>query len=89
MKCFDPETRKEYWSQPGLRYATLIAADGKMLVMQTDGVLKLVKLTTKKYEELASAKLLTGTTRALPALADGRFYLRNERTLVCFDLSRP
>lgn len=89
LKCFDPETRKEYWSQQGLKYATLIAADGKMLVMQTDGVLKLVKLTKKQYEELASAKLLTGTCRALPALADGRFYLRNERTLVCFDLSRP
>jgi hypothetical protein len=36
--------------------------------------------------ELATLKLLSGTTRALPALADGRLYIRNERTLACFDL---
>lgn len=88
LKCFDPESRKEYWSQSGLSYATLIAADGMLLVMQTDGELKLVKLTTRRYEELASAKLLPGISRALPALAGGRFYVRNERTLACFDLSR-
>ena len=56
--------------------------------MQTDGVLKMVRLSKAGYEELASASLLAGTTRALPALANGRFYVRNEKTLACFDLSK-
>ncbi|WP_397568558.1 PQQ-binding-like beta-propeller repeat protein [Schlesneria sp. T3-172] len=88
LKCFDPVTRKEHWSKSGFGYATLIAADGKLLVMQTDGVLKLVRLSKTGYEELASAELLSGTTRALPALANGRFYIRNERTLSCFDVAK-
>lgn len=88
LKCFDPVSRKEFWSKPGQTYSTLIACDGKLLVMQTDGVLKIVKLSRTRYEELASASLLSGTTRALPALAGGRFYVRNEKTLICVDLGR-
>ena len=88
LKCFDPGTQKELWSKSISGYATLIAADGKLLVMQTDGVLKMVRLSKAGYEELASASLLAGTTRALPALANGRFYVRNEKTLACFDLSK-
>ena len=88
LKCFDPQTRKVLWTQPGLTYATLIAADGKLLVMQSNGRLKLVELNKSAYRELASANLLSGTTRALPALADGRLYVRNENTLKCVNLAR-
>ena len=87
LKCFDPITRTEHWSKSGLKYATLIGADGKLLVMQTDGLLRIVRLTKARYEELASASLMSGTTRALPALANGRLYVRNEKTLACFDLT--
>ncbi|MEI8021061.1 MAG: PQQ-binding-like beta-propeller repeat protein [Schlesneria sp.] len=88
LKCFDPATEKELWSKSISGYATLIAADGKLLVMQTDGVLKVGRLSKTRYEELGSASLLAGTTRALPALANGRLYVRNEKILACFDLSK-
>lgn len=88
LKCFDPITRKVHWSAPCDEYATLISADGKLLVMQTNGELKLVKMSASKYEELGKASLLSGKTRALPALANGRLYVRNEKTLACFDLSQ-
>ena len=88
LKCFDPGIQKVHWSKSLSGYATLIAADGKLLVMQTDGVLKVVRFSKTGYEELGSASLLAGTTRALPALANGRFYVRNEKTLACFELSK-
>ncbi len=88
LKCFDPQTRKVLWTQPGLAYATLIAADGKLLVMQSNGKLKVVEMNNSAYRELASASLLSGTTRALPALANGRLYVRNENTLKCVNLGR-
>lgn len=88
LKCFDPTTRKQFWSKPIQMYSTLISADGKLLMMQTDGVLKMLKLSKAGYEELASTRLLPGTTRALPALAGGRLYARDEKTLVCVDLGR-
>ncbi len=88
LKCFDPQTRKIHWTKSGLAYATLIAADGKLLVMQTDGTLRLAELNKSAYRELGTASLLSKTTRALPALANGRFYVRNEQTLKCVELSK-
>lgn len=87
LKCFDPKTRKVFWSAPWDEYATLIGVDGKLLVMQTNGELKLVKMSKSQYEELGKTSLLSGKTRALPALAGGRLYVRNEKTLACFNLA--
>jgi outer membrane protein assembly factor BamB len=86
LKCFDPRTRKVHWTESWPEYATLIGADGKLLVMQTDGKLSLVRMSSSGYEQLGSASLLSGKTRALPALANGRLYIRNEKTLACFNL---
>ena len=86
LKCFDPETRKVHWTKPGLAYATLIAADGKLLVVHTNGSVRLAELNKTEYRELSTASLLRGTTRALPALAHGRLYVRNEQTLKCVQL---
>jgi hypothetical protein len=40
------------------------------------------------FTPTARAQILPGTVRAFPALANGLFYARNEKTLVCLDL-RP
>lgn len=85
LKCFDPITRQVAWSKDGMDYATLIATGQHLFVMQTNGVLRVAELSPKAYHEVVQVKLLTGTTRALPALARGRFYIRNERSLACFD----
>ncbi len=86
LKCFDLATRKERWKKPLTDYATLIAADGNLLVQQTDGLLRLVRLNPQKYEELDSSALFKSQTRALPALAAGKYYLRDRTVLRCFDL---
>jgi outer membrane protein assembly factor BamB len=86
LKCFDPETRKVYWTKPLTEYATLIAADGKLLIQQTDGTLRMAKLTKEGYAELAHASLAKSQARPLPALAQGRYYLRDRSTLRCYDL---
>lgn len=96
LTCFDPSTQKVHWTKRDIGYSTLIAADGKLIVMQTDGVLRLVELKTSAYRELAIASVMgkssltnrASVTRALPALANGRFYVRNEDTLKCLQLGR-
>jgi outer membrane protein assembly factor BamB len=87
LKCLDAKTRKTLWTLADIEYATLIAADGKLLVMHTDGQLRLVKLDKSGCRELGVARLLSGTTRALPALSDGRLFVRNESTLAAFSLA--
>ncbi len=86
LRCIDPETRRVHWEKRGFGYATMILADEKLLIMKTDGTLVLAEPTTKAFKELDSAPLFTDTCRALPALADGLLYVRDTKTLKCFDL---
>ncbi len=88
LRCFDPRTKKIRWTNERFGYATLVKADGKLLAMTTDGVLVEAKLNPSQYEETGRAELMTGTTRALPALANGRWYVRNERKLSCFQIGK-
>jgi len=86
LRCFDPQTRKIHWSQPGFGYATLIKADDKLILLKTNGELVLAVPNAAAFRELTRARLLESRTRALPALADGLFYARDETTLKCVDL---
>ena len=55
-------------------------------ILKTDGVLVLAAANVDRYEELARARVADTTTRALPALAAGRLYVRDTRTLKCLDV---
>lgn len=88
LRCIDAKTGRVAWDEPGFGYATLIAADEKLLILKTDGTLVLARLSPTKYQELAKATIFTTTTRALPALASGRLYTRDGRTLKRVDLGR-
>lgn len=87
LKCFDPVTQKVRWTEEDFGYATLIKVDGKLLIMKTDGELVLAALSADKYEQLASTQLFTDTVRALPALSNGKLYVRDSRSLKCVDLN--
>ena len=86
LRCFNPKSREVYWSTENFGMATLIHAGDTLLAMKTDGELVLVDASSDAYHELARFRLFNTTTRALPALADGRFYVRNSQMLKVFDL---
>jgi outer membrane protein assembly factor BamB len=90
--CLDPATGTVHWREEGFGYGTLLAADGKLLVVKTDGELLLVRPDAARLAVLARARPFAddprgGPLRALPALANGRLYLRDDRTLVAVDVS--
>ena len=87
LRCVNPFTRQVAWEKSGFGYATMILADDKLLIMKTDGELVLAAADPNQYRELARADLFErATTRALPSLSNGLFYVRDGRTLKCFDL---
>ena len=88
LRCVDPVARKVLWSQEDFGYASLILADGKLLAQQTSGTLTLIEPSGTGYRELGQAQLTSGTARALPALANGLYFVRDEKHLFCYDLSR-
>lgn len=88
LKCFDPRTGDVKWAVEEFGYATLLKADGKLLIAGTDGEFQLAELSPESYRPLARARLFDDTVRALPALSDGRLFARDGNRLRCFDL-RP
>jgi len=86
LVCLDPRTGRERWRERQPSYGTLIAAGNTLLSVRTDGTVQLLRANPARLEVLATAKPLTATVRALPALAGGKLYLRNDNTLVCLDV---
>lgn len=86
VRCIDPATKKVLWSTDGFGYASMIMADGKLIILKTDGELVLVRADKSKFIELARTRLFSDTTRALPALSNGRLLVRDTSTLKCVDL---
>jgi outer membrane protein assembly factor BamB len=88
LVCLDPMTGKPRWSKADFGIATLILADKKLLILKATGQLVLAEASAKGYRELSSARVSTATCRALPALSDGRLYIRDEKSLMCFDVGK-
>ena len=88
LKCVDAATGQLRWQEPNFGYGTLLAADGKLLAVKTSGDLMLLQVSPAGFEALATDRPLPGTLRALPALAAGRLYLRDDDTLAAFDIGR-
>jgi outer membrane protein assembly factor BamB len=85
--CIEAASGREAWRERNVAYGTLLAADGKLVVATTDGELVLVRPDPTGLRELARCRPLAGTVRALPALAGGRLYLRDDTTLICLGLA--
>lgn len=92
LRCFDPMTGKVAWTKDGFGVATLILADGKLLIVKTDGTLVIAEPDSKQFRPLATARVLDASSRepalALPALANGLLYVRDAHTLKCIDLRK-
>lgn len=87
LVCVEAASGREARRERLDAYGTLLAADGKLVVAKTDGEVLLVRPDPEGFEVLARCKLLAGTVRALPALAGGRLYLRDDATLICLSLA--
>jgi outer membrane protein assembly factor BamB len=87
LRAVDPQTGEVKWTEEGFGMASLILADGKLVIMKTDGHLVLARPSPEKYQQLASAKIFDATVQALPALSDGMLYVRDTTTLKCLQLA--
>jgi outer membrane protein assembly factor BamB len=77
LKCLEFATGKQKWDAPQPTWGNLIAAGGRLIICSQSGDLIIAKASPDRYEELARAHPLNGTSWTAPVLADGRLYLRN------------
>ena len=87
LTCVEFRTGRVRWSRGGFRKGSLIACDGKLIVLGEYGKLALVRATPERYDELASVRLCRHRTWTPPSLADGMLFIRDEEEIICLDLT--
>lgn len=87
LKCIDANTGVEKWKTRGFGEGTLMLADGHLIILGDRGKLGLVEATASAYHKAASAEVLSGLCWTVPTLANGRLYARNEKEMVCLDMT--
>ena len=90
MFCADFETGKVLWTERALGAASICAAGGKLYVRgHKGGEVALVEPSPEGYREISK---LTQPDRSstdawpYPVVSNGGLYLRDQQTLVCFDV---
>lgn len=89
VACLDFETGKEEWRH-GKGYEGLMAADGKLIVMDSKGFLTIAEATPEAYREISSSQVLDRSAKnwTVPVLANGHIYCRNSKgDIVCVDVN--
>jgi outer membrane protein assembly factor BamB len=105
FRCIDFLSGKEHWSNGDAKirrgkssdareavvgHATVIVADGKLILMNDTGELILARATRERYEELARTAVLSGEICwTQPALHRGRLFVRNQSQAACIYLGDP
>jgi len=88
MRCVEWATGKVKWTKEGFGAATVMLAGDAVLALTEDGELVRVATTPAEYNETARAKVLGGGVRSGGALADGLYFARDGKRIVCRDLRR-
>ncbi len=71
-------------------HASVIVADGKLILFNDLGELILARATKQRFEELARASVLGGEICwTQPALSRGRLFVRNQSRAACLFLGAP
>ncbi len=89
LVCLDWKTGEKKWAEKSVGMGSLMAADGKLIVLSDAGKLMIVKAMPEKFELISSAQILEGRCWTMPTLANGKIYARNAKgMLVCIDVSQ-
>jgi hypothetical protein len=89
FRCLAWATGKTAWSTDRVGHAAVLAADGKLFLLNDSGELILARADPERYTELGRARIFDGETCwTVPALDRGRLYLRSPSRLVCVQVGR-
>jgi outer membrane protein assembly factor BamB len=95
LRCIELETGKVMWAERGLKRSSLLMIDGHFICLSEDGILRLLKVNPKEYEEISTFEPTDPKTKqalleypcwAAPIVSNGLLYVRGEDRLVCMEL---
>ncbi len=74
------------WRERGFKKTTCVFADGKMILLDEDGQLALVKATPEKFTLLSKCKIAETYAWAAPTLVGTKLYVRDRKHIVALEL---
>lgn len=90
FSCLDWTTGSLRWTANDVGQATILAADGKLFLLDDAGRLILARADPSKYVELGRVQLFEDEICwTPPALWRGRLFVRSPSRLICLDVRRP
>ncbi|WP_372369538.1 PQQ-binding-like beta-propeller repeat protein [Candidatus Uabimicrobium sp. HlEnr_7] len=88
LKCMNFYTGKEKWQTRGFAKGSIIAIPEQLIVLGEGGNLALIEASTEKYSLKAEFKPFAKKTVCwtIPSIANGKLFIRNKTSLICFSL---
>jgi outer membrane protein assembly factor BamB len=87
LMCLEYMTGNVQWTDEWPGVGSLMAADGKLIILSEQGELVIATASAQAFLPLARAPILTGTCWTVPVLSHGRIYCRNASgDLACVDV---
>lgn len=87
LRCVEMKSGKVAWSVDDFGAGTVTLMGDRLLIVRESGEAVIAPATAKAFQIETRAKLLPGVIRSYPALADGRIYVRNEKTLAAYSMT--
>ena len=90
FRCIEFMTGKGSWATTETGHASVIVADGKLILLNDTGDLLLARVSSEKFDLLAKCSVLPGEIGwTPPMLHRRRLYVRNQTRAVCVYLGKP
>lgn len=93
LRCVELATGKVTWRERGLGLSSLLMVDGYFVCLTEEGLLLLLRVNPKRYEEVSRLELtesgvplLQYPCWAAPILSHGLMYVRGKDRLVCLEV---
>ena len=87
LTCLDVNTGERKWKGGRYGYGQLILASGHLIVITEEGNLVLVKASPDKHTEVTQIPALQGRSWNVPAMANGKLFIRNGTEMACYNIS--
>jgi len=91
--CIEMLTGERKWERArgaGTGSAAALYADGHLYFRYEDGEMALIKADPEKYELVSQFKLASvkGKSWPHPVIVDGKLFIRDQETLLCYDIKK-
>jgi len=86
VKCVELKTGQIKWEKEGFGVGNMILAGNRLIALADDGQVVVIQPDPAAYKEVGRFKAVAGKCWSIPAISNGRLFVRSTREGACFDM---